>query len=163
MPTAAVVLTGQASSAGEARRFISDRLAAWRAPQYEESARLLVSELVTNAILHARTDVTVRLELDPTRLRLEVMDASARQPVSRHYSLEATTGRGLALIDALAGRWGVDNDGQGKTVWAEIMAEPSDGRRRPDIEVDLAAFPDLEGGTADRGSPAGPALLVRAA
>jgi len=171
--TAAVVLAGQARSAGAARRFLSETLAIWGAPQYEETAQLLISELVTNAVLHARTDITVRLELGPanglqgpsgpTRLRLEVSDASARQPVTRHYSLEATTGRGLALIDALAGRWGVDRLDQGKTVWAELSENEPERRSRPDVEVDLAAFPDLEPGTAQSGSAPGPVILGRAA
>ncbi len=163
VPSAEVVLSGQARSAGAGRRFISDALAAWGASEYEDTAQLLVSELVTNAILHARTDVTVRLDLSPARLRLEVTDASVRRPVTRRYSLEATTGRGLTLIDALAGRWGVESHHPGKTVWCELLAERPEERRRPEIEVDLAAFPDLEPGTAGSDSSAGPALMLRAA
>ena len=150
--TAELALPPEARSAGIARRFLSATLASWDADGYSDTGSLLLSELVTNAALHAGTEIVVRVCLTSTGLRLEVADRSDRRPVIRHYSAQATTGRGLGMIDYLAERWGVVPEASGKTVWAELVDERA--RARPDAEilVDLATFPDLE----DRPSEATP-------
>jgi hypothetical protein len=51
-----------------------------------------------------------------------VRDGSARIPHQRRYGTQATTGRGMALVDGLSDRWGVDAAGDGKTVWCEVSA-----------------------------------------
>lgn len=84
---------------------------------------LLVGELVTNAVLHARTGLHLRLHIADGRVRVEVGDGSARLPrVNDAYDTEAQTGRGLALVERLASCWGVDRtaDGSGKVVWFEV-------------------------------------------
>jgi anti-sigma regulatory factor (Ser/Thr protein kinase) len=156
MPTAEAELPAEAHSARAARRFVAGALSDWQAaPEYETNAALLLSELVTNAVLHARTGVTVRIMLNDHVLRLEVDDGSPRLPFRRHYSLRATTGRGLALVDSLSRRWGVESRGDGKTIWCELDASAA----MPELsdDVDLADFPDLEDtGTASGGThPAG--------
>lgn len=119
-----------------ARRFVTDRLEEWEAGEYTETAALLVSELVSNAVLHARTAATVAIHLSESRLRLEVSDLSPRQPLIRSYGEEATTGRGLGMVVALARRWGVQPTSAGKTVWAELgEAEESAGVHRSDRVV----------------------------
>jgi anti-sigma regulatory factor (Ser/Thr protein kinase) len=124
-------LGADTKSAGTARRFLIDTLAGWDASSYGDDAVLLLSELVANAALHARTRMAVRIELRAESLRLSVTDSSPVQPSLRHYSKEATTGRGLALVDRLAQRWGVDPNADGsKTVWAVLGADPA--RRRGD-------------------------------
>jgi anti-sigma regulatory factor (Ser/Thr protein kinase) len=88
-----------------------------------DSALLLVSELVSNAILHARS--TIRLTATGTgdRLRVEVTDASTRLPLAHHHSPDAVTGRGLPLLAQLADSWGFDVlRPDGKTVWFELGA-----------------------------------------
>jgi anti-sigma regulatory factor (Ser/Thr protein kinase) len=84
---------------------------------------LTVSELVTNAVVHARTPATLRLSMRGHVLRVGVTDlASESRPAVRVAEDTAVNGRGLALVDAVADRWGVDapGDGSGKTVWLEL-------------------------------------------
>jgi anti-sigma regulatory factor (Ser/Thr protein kinase) len=142
-----LVLAPDARSAGAARRFLTATLAEWRALGYRDDAELLLSELVANAALHANTEIVVRIELRPESLHLAVSDSSPRQPVVRHYSDQSTTGRGLALVSAVALRWGIDPHPDGsKTVWAELEAHQGD--RAPRLTevpaIDLNAFPDLD-------------------
>ena len=114
-------LDPEARSAEAARRLVRDALAPCP-PQLVDSASLVVSELVTNAVLHARTEITVVLELlDDGSVRLEVSDQSSELPQRRRYSEESGTGRGLVLVDALSSGWGVESRAEdGKTVWAEL-------------------------------------------
>jgi hypothetical protein len=108
------------SSAAVARDFADETLGGWGCDAFVDATRLLVSELVTNAVLHARTDIEVVVRLLRTGVRVEVHDASPATPVVRHYDDEAMTGRGLALVDELARRWGVDRVEGGKSVWFEL-------------------------------------------
>ncbi|GAA2677326.1 hypothetical protein GCM10009864_56180 [Streptomyces lunalinharesii] len=87
-------------------------------------AELLVSELVANAVRAQGEDgawVGVRFVFSGERLRLEVRDGSAEQPVlNDDVEEDAECGRGLGLVDAVASGWGVVPDGIGKVVWAEL-------------------------------------------
>ena len=87
-----------------------------------ETAILLTSELVSNALLHARTEVDLLLVMASSAVRVEVHDGNASPPglPASPAPLDATTGRGLLMVDALAGRWGVDGTGDGKTIWFEL-------------------------------------------
>lgn len=89
-----------------------------------DDALLLMSELVTNAIRHGDGEVTVRLWPRPDSVRIEVTDASPRYPVATDSSVEAESGRGLHIVEALASRWGTTpaKAPSGKTVWVEIDA-----------------------------------------
>jgi anti-sigma regulatory factor (Ser/Thr protein kinase) len=82
---------------------------------------LLVSELVTNAVMHAGTDVRLHIVVTPDEIRVEVCDQAGLHPRLRTHSVASTTGRGLRLLSALASSWGVDElpDG-GKMVWAVL-------------------------------------------
>ena len=96
----------------------------------EHAACLVVTELVTNAVLHARTPMCVAIELRGDGLRLSVADQNPHQPALRTYDNDATTGRGLHLIDVLADRWGLEERPGGKAVWCELVAptgEAQDG------------------------------------
>jgi PAS domain S-box-containing protein len=109
-------------SAGTARAFVRRQLAEWDAGGLEDAAVLLVSELVTNAVVHARSSARLRLQLRTTSLRVEVTDSAVHlRPRPRDADDEATNGRGLGLVASLAQRWGSrpDADG-GKTVFAEL-------------------------------------------
>jgi anti-sigma regulatory factor (Ser/Thr protein kinase) len=83
---------------------------------------LLVSELVTNAVLHARSEVELRLSNSADAVRVDVVDASTRPPVLRTRDDAAMTGRGLALVAELSAQWGVEETEGGKSVWFVVAA-----------------------------------------
>ncbi|MEU6809096.1 ATP-binding protein [Streptomyces sp. NPDC046831] len=112
-----------------ARRWARSRLAGSGIEADEplaETLILLVSELVTNAVVHTGCPAVLRLCLPcpsagtATTVRLEVADASTRAPVPRCADDDATGGRGLALVDGLADRWGWSSEGAGKRIWCEL-------------------------------------------
>ena len=107
-------------SAALARRFTAETLGGWGAPELAETAVLLVSELVTNAVLHARSASQLVVRMVDTGIRVELRDDSRIAPSPRAYSLEAGTGRGLLLVEALAARWGSTPEAMGKSVWFEL-------------------------------------------
>jgi anti-sigma regulatory factor (Ser/Thr protein kinase) len=86
-------------------------------------AVLLISELATNAVLHARTDFVVSVDIDERSVRVEVHDANERPPVIGHTPAEATSGRGLHLVQSLSSSWGVEGRPEGKTVWFEVPTD----------------------------------------
>jgi anti-sigma regulatory factor (Ser/Thr protein kinase) len=95
-------------------------LRSWGRDDMVADTELLVSELVTNAILHARSPATVTIERDATSIRVAVCDSSTAQPRVRDYGPSAVTGRGMMLVDRIAERWGIDANGSGKCVWFEV-------------------------------------------
>jgi anti-sigma regulatory factor (Ser/Thr protein kinase) len=107
-------------SAGAARRFIRDQIDEWRVRVDEDEVVLMVSELVTNVGLHARTDATVRVTYSGGILRVSVSDGSTEPVEVRPRSARAETGRGLMIVEALAEAWGVETGSDGKTVWFEV-------------------------------------------
>jgi two-component sensor histidine kinase len=110
------------ASAREARCFVSHTLVEWGDTQLVEAAALLVSELVTNAVTHAGSEVHVVIGRGGhyAVLRVEVGDFSSEPPTMGGFDLEAMSGRGLALVEALAHRWGVETHASGKRVWFEL-------------------------------------------
>ena len=114
-----VALPADPRSARHARRFLASHV---KDGSQLELAQLLVSEIVTNAVLHARTDICLRIVRRGRRLRVEVTDQSVQQPSERSFGPSSTTGRGLKLLTALAADWGTDAEGSapGKTVWFEL-------------------------------------------
>ncbi len=108
-----------------ARRFVRSRLVDGAADV--DTAALLVSEVVTNAILHARTTVTLTVDVGDDVVRITVRDGSPARPQLHAFAPTSTTGRGLRLLDRLARRWGVDADPVtgGKIVWFEV-GEPAE-------------------------------------
>ena len=105
-------------SVGGARAFVERTLVAMALPDLVEHALLAVSELVTNAVLHAKTDIRVEVDRADEGVRVDVYDASARLPTLREYGGYATTGRGLTLVAALVDDLGVEAvPAGGKRVW----------------------------------------------
>ena len=105
-----------------ARRFVRQQL---RETECDvDTVVLLVSEVVTNAVLHARSDIRVSLEVRGDTARVEVADSSPAPPRLHRFHVESATGRGLRLLDQLALGWGVQSapadDGTGKVVWFEV-------------------------------------------
>lgn len=80
----------------------------------------VVSELVTNAVLHARTPFTVKVRKSDESIRVDVIDESSSLPMRRPYDLREVTGRGLHIVERLSDRWGVSESLGGKTVWFEL-------------------------------------------
>lgn len=113
-------LPPQTVSARDARRFVTTALHSLGHDVHAEVAALLVSELVTNAILHARSEIVLRVRDVDQRVRVEVGDASLAALVVRDFGREASTGRGLMLVESIADRWGSEVSPGGKTVWFEL-------------------------------------------
>jgi anti-sigma regulatory factor (Ser/Thr protein kinase) len=114
-----------------ARHLATHQLDVWGIPfgsALSDTVDLVVAELASNAVLHARVpgrDFALRLEHRTDALRIEVADARDDRPVAaKPMTTDTTTdhGRGLVIVDALASRWGVTyrRPGPGKVVWAEI-------------------------------------------
>lgn len=122
-------LSAHASSATLARRFIRQFAVHHKLRGEVVDQLVLVGcELVTNAVLHARTELRLTLELYPDRVRVAVEDQSSMPPARRKYRPEALTGRGLAMVQAVSRNWGADPAGAGKRIWADIERSP--GQRR---------------------------------
>ncbi|MEU0219021.1 ATP-binding SpoIIE family protein phosphatase, partial [Streptomyces sp. NPDC006265] len=107
---------------GHARRFARRTLRSWGVTVDYDAALLVVSELVTNALVHTDGKVRMDLTLVDNRLRIAIADASPRSPV-RPTSIgwEATGGRGILLVEALSATWGTLPVSGGKQVWAELV------------------------------------------
>lgn len=139
------------SSVPAARHFVQEVLAGWRRAEQGWTAAIVVTELATNATLHAGDQpFTVSVSLDGSGvLHIAVSDRSTRRPRTCDYSAEAATGRGLKLVEDLSSRWGVSPREGGKVVWADIAPAGGHGARdesrRDDVDVDalLDRFDDL--------------------
>jgi anti-sigma regulatory factor (Ser/Thr protein kinase) len=115
---------------GRARRWARSRLLGSGIEADEplaETLVLLISELVTNAVVHTGCPAVLRVLFrchmqEPERgtVRVEVMDASDCPPAPRHANRDETGGRGLELVDGLADRWGWERAGAGKQIWCEV-------------------------------------------
>jgi anti-sigma regulatory factor (Ser/Thr protein kinase) len=146
--SAAKTLAPGTESVSEARRFVEQALEECGAPDAIYDAAMLVSELATNAVLHARSEFTVEVICGSASVRISVYDLSAVLPRPRKYGLEATTGRGLRMIATIASDWGVEPRADGKAIWFELPLEGSRDVRgwEDDVEVNvdalLAAFGD---------------------
>jgi PAS domain S-box-containing protein len=115
-------------SAGHARRFLRSFLRDHAREDLVDTAQVALSEIVTNAVLHARTDVEVAAALlADGALRVEVTDRNPQLPTQRGYGEQATTGRGLQLVAAVAADCGVVSHGAGgKAVWFLLRGDEQD-------------------------------------
>ena len=105
-----------------ARRFLRTSLESFAVPEPpSEDAFLLGNELVTNAVQHARTRLEVCVSANAVRVRIEVRDSHPAPARPRSAGTAEPSGRGLAMIDLVAERWGVDETATGKAVWAELL------------------------------------------
>jgi anti-sigma regulatory factor (Ser/Thr protein kinase) len=118
--SASTDLPGETASARRARRFVVAALEALGVDDARETAELLVSEVVTNAVVHGGSGVRVTVESADGRVRVSVWDESPSVPVVRHPVPEDENGRGMFLVASLATRWGVDTLPPGKSVWFEL-------------------------------------------
>lgn len=105
-----------------ARQFLHGWLNEWNLVAFDDEAQLLLSEIVTNALVHADSDVDLRLRRYPDYLRVEVRDSDPHPAINVGTPGEdqAEGGRGMMIVSALASAWGNSPSGRGKTVWFEL-------------------------------------------
>ncbi|HEX2038504.1 MAG TPA: MEDS domain-containing protein [Acidimicrobiales bacterium] len=113
-----------AKSPSAARRFVATVLERWGRAELVENAEYVVTELASNAVLHAGSVFVVAVSRSGDGVRIAVSDTSAAAPVLNEHSLARLSGRGLLVVAALARRWGVQPSADGKSVWAELGACP---------------------------------------
>ncbi|MEU6962438.1 ATP-binding protein [Streptomyces chrestomyceticus] len=141
MARVARTLPRASESAATARRLVRDALCAWGLEELADDGALIVSELVCNAVQHARSRC-IRISVTrpgAARVRISVVDKSTELPELREPGSGDEDGRGLALVAGLAATWGADPLPWGKRMWAELRgksederrAEPMGGRPRP--------------------------------
>src|SRR3954470_20559802 len=120
-------------SARNARRFVADVLAdvltdARADETLLDLATLLTSELVTNGIVHAHTQLRVVVEVTDRHLRVEVADGNPSLPARRDYDESAMTGRGMEMVELLSHEFGAEPiDGDGKRVWFRLARGDTSG------------------------------------
>jgi anti-sigma regulatory factor (Ser/Thr protein kinase) len=149
------VFSEGSASVRAARRFVAKTLSSWGHDDAVWDAQLVVSELATNAVLHAGTPFTVRLTLQGRKVRLEVDDGVSRAPRERRFGPDATTGRGIGLVAEVSASWGVSMRPGGKSVWCELSGTTDRdlrGTQASDEEPDLDAFLDEADGADGSGA-----------
>ncbi|GAA2581252.1 ATP-binding SpoIIE family protein phosphatase [Streptomyces tubercidicus] len=127
----------------EARRQVREVLHDWADPDQVDSAVLMVSEMVTNVLLHTDGDAVLVAEITgergARRIRVDVADSSDELPHRRSPGELASSGRGLMLLELLAGAWGVDPRGDGKSTWFELYEEAAEAAGPLSSESEPAA------------------------
>ncbi len=116
----------RADSIGQARRFVREALGDGP-PETVQAAELMVSELATNSVQHARSAFEITIASSDGSLRVAVRDCGEGQPELRSPTPREPRGRGLRIVEALAASWGVEPAPKGKTVWFTVprSSEPS--------------------------------------
>ncbi|NIZ89417.1 SpoIIE family protein phosphatase [Kineococcus rubinsiae] len=119
-----LLLPADARAVAAARDHLRTTLADWDLLEPADAAELVVSELVTNALLHTGSSaaLTLRHDVEHAMLHVGVEDTSTRHPQPRESGDEATGGRGMHIVEVVCERWWVAPRGDGKTVWAELTA-----------------------------------------
>jgi anti-sigma regulatory factor (Ser/Thr protein kinase) len=105
-----------------ARAFARATLERGQAEGHIEDVALVVSELVTNAVVHGDGDITLNVTVALDSVRVEVGDREPELPDRLVAALDAESGRGLLLVSRIARDWGVRAAGTGKVVWAEMAS-----------------------------------------
>jgi anti-sigma regulatory factor (Ser/Thr protein kinase) len=108
------------SVVAEARTFVADALRRWDLEELVVDAQLLTSELVTNSLVHARTEVTITVAVAEGVAEIGVTDLSSRLPEPRSAQRADEGGRGLHLVELVAQDWGVVPLPEGKQVWFQL-------------------------------------------
>lgn len=118
---------GSPGAPGLCRRFLHRQVDLWGVGgDTADCAAVVLSELVTNAAIHAEGRVRLKLEVDDGRLRISVTGASTGLPRQRQAEEGALGGRGLAIVEAMSEDWGVVMRPTGKTVWSQLtISQPS--------------------------------------
>jgi anti-sigma regulatory factor (Ser/Thr protein kinase) len=121
---AELVLPSSTRAPAAAREFLRRSGCPEHALDQLDDAVLLVSELVTNSVLHGGPPIVLQVECDSEVLRVRVRDGSPALPLPREAGADAEGGRGMTLVDLLTDTWGVepvvDDHGPGKAVWFQL-------------------------------------------
>jgi PAS domain S-box-containing protein len=117
LASAQITLRPEPRHVAAGRRFTRDTLTAWQHSQLADTACLLVSEILTNAVLHARHTIGLRLHQTAREVIAEITDDNTRLPQRTLPAPGDESGRGLTLVEALATTWGARPSSSGKTVW----------------------------------------------
>lgn len=104
----------------DARRRATAALERWGCDALIPDAQLVLTELLTNAIVHAESSCTVTLELSGTSLHIEVSDDDPTPPQPQPFDVMREGGRGLLIVSSLASAWGIEPNATGKRVWAHL-------------------------------------------
>ena len=116
-----LALAPDATGPRQARRFVEEVLDRWQCAGPFDALRLLVTEVVANAVVHAGSEVSVAVQVRPAAIRVVVRDGDSSVPAPRNAGPDELSGRGLGLVEAMASAWGVDPvPGGGKDVWFEV-------------------------------------------
>jgi len=116
-------LSAETTAPRRARDLVAQACAAWHGEQFLEIGQLVISELVSNAVLHSGTAIEVELRLEGDRLIMRVHDEGAGLPVVVPPGQRAIGGVGLDLVSRVAQSWGVTPDPRGgKDVWCVIAS-----------------------------------------
>ncbi|QDY77907.1 ATP-binding SpoIIE family protein phosphatase [Streptomyces qinzhouensis] len=135
--TAMTIAQAQPERIAAARQTVRELLHDWADPEQVDAAVLMVSEMVTNVLVHTDGNallaarVTAATGPAPRVLRVEVADSSDELPHKRRPGELASSGRGLVLMEMLADAWGVDPQGEGKCIWFELHESESAGQGLP--------------------------------
>jgi anti-sigma regulatory factor (Ser/Thr protein kinase) len=124
MDTARLELPATPAAASVARLFVRCLCEEWGVGSVADVAELLSSELVTNAVLHARSSIELEAARTASALRVDVRDVGRGQvqPKAQPAPTEAEGGRGLSIVASLAQSWGVEESSGGKSVWFTLAA-----------------------------------------
>ncbi|WP_199517220.1 STAS domain-containing protein [Nucisporomicrobium flavum] len=109
-----------AGAARRARDVVTEACLRWDEPSLVGNAALVISELVTNASMHANTMMTLQIRLRSCHLHIAVFDGSATHAVARQAGSAGVGGRGLQLVDAVSAAWGSTALATGKVVWSAL-------------------------------------------
>ena len=116
-------LAADTANVAMARHRTAELLTDWGYDELVADAELVVTELVTNAIIHAETGCQVTVERTRNGVRISVADGDGTsRPRPQPFDLEREGGRGLLIVSTLASDWGISPGDEGKTVWADLVA-----------------------------------------
>ena len=122
-PVRQIDLSASRHSARLARQFVREALDEWGYQHIEDAVTLTVTELVTNAVVHAHSAATVTLLDHRGGVQVRVQDEDPMAPELQSPTPDESGGRGMVLIDALSDQWGVEPAPPGKIVWLDITGD----------------------------------------
>ena len=142
-PLLDLLLPPDPTSPRVARAAVTPVLAERLPPDALDRLVLLVSELVTNAVRHACTPAELRIWINDQLVLVKVCDGSPAAPQVRLQAPDATSGRGMFLVQRLATRWGIEAKDPGKCVWFELPTSPRLDAEDGDFHFDIDAADPL--------------------
>ena len=134
------------------RSYAVDRLSVLKLGSLVEDVQILLTELITNVIMHAHTNFEVYLEAIGPGVRVEVTDDSPVMPVAGLPAGAALSGRGLMLVQSMATRWGAHRNNGGKTVWFELNPDAAPAPPVGDLDALLAMWSDSADNPSEPGT-----------